>query len=1044
MREGRIRLVAASAGTGKTWRLCEELYRAVVSGVPPQRILATTFTNRAAAELLARGRARLLAAGLTEAARDLMLARIGTVNGLFGRLVAEQALPQGRSPVAAVLPEGAQKRLFRVAADATIGDHAATLEALAERFGFHDRRPTRLDWRDLLADLVAQARCNRIDAAGLASSAEASWAGLRAALPAPTADGPALDAELAEAIGQALVALGDGDGQKNTGGAIDALREAGPLLAAGRLGWAGWVALTKVAPAKRLEGCVLPVRAAAARHAEHPRLHADLEAFIRTLFTSAATAMEEAQSHKRRRGLVDFTDQEAEALALLEDPIAADAILGGIDVMLVDEFQDTSPIQLALFDRLARGVPQTLLVGDAKQAIYGFRGADPTLVAAVGARLAATAGAVPHETLDENRRSRPALVDLPQRLLGPAFAALGIDPGRVPVRPFRQDLSGQGPPVALWRVPGSKQETARAALAARIARLLAEGERWPVAPRGEQGRTRPLRGGDVAVLMHTNEHARQVADALAEAGVKVALERAGLLDRAECVLALAGLRALADASDTMALAEIAHLLEGDAESPAWLRAALTKGEAALQAMPFAEAIAAARPDLARLTPGEALQRAIALLDLPARLAGWGDAAGRQAALDALRALAAEYEAECLRERLPGSAAGLAAWLAGNDEAKQPASPDPDAVQVMTVHSAKGLEWPCVVLADLSVNDEARLFNAVAAMPAEAGLDPDDPLRGRWLRVWPWPYGALSKGTGLDARAEVTQEGQAANAALAAEKLRLLYVALTRPRDYLVLAPRLTKGKLETGWLALVPEAPLDLPAAGDAVRLGGVCLPMAVEDLPDAADAAAGFAEAWTSSLPEGPAPDHLPRALRPSAAIGSAAPADFQVDTIGPRLPLAGAVDMQRLGEALHGFFAADRPGAARDWRLGCAARLLATWEVTALSAADAVAAADRLWAHLAGAFPGARLRAEWPVRQVKDGRVLTGRVDLVVEHAEGLAVVDHKSFPGGAEHWPARVAEHAPQVGAYAAVLEAATGRRVTRRALHLPVGGVVLSWG
>jgi len=86
----------------------------------------------------------------------------------------------------------------------------------------------------------------------------------------------------------------------------------------------------------------------------------------------------------------------------------------------------------------------------------------------------------------------------------------------------------------LWRVPGSKQETARAALAARIARLLAEGERWPVAPRGEQGRTRPLRGGDVAVLMHTNEHARQVADALAEAGVKVALERAGLLDRAEC------------------------------------------------------------------------------------------------------------------------------------------------------------------------------------------------------------------------------------------------------------------------------------------------------------------------------------------------------------------------------------------------------------------------------------------------------------------------------------------------------------------------------
>ena len=65
---------------------------------------------------------------------------------------------------------------------------------------------------------------------------------------------------------------------------------------------------------------------------------------------------------------------------------------------------------------------------------------------------------------------------------------------------------------------------------------------------------------------------------------------------------------------------------------------------------------------------------------------------------ALRALATEYEEECRRERLPGSAAGLAAWIASQDKVRQPASPDPEAVQVLTVHRAKGLEWPLVVLA----------------------------------------------------------------------------------------------------------------------------------------------------------------------------------------------------------------------------------------------------------------------------------------------------------------------------------------------------------
>lgn len=75
------------------------------------------------------------------------------------------------------------------------------------------------------------------------------------------------------------------------------------------------------------------------------------------------------------------------------------------------------------------------------------------------------------------------------------------------------------------------------------------------------------------------------------------------------------------------------------------------------------------------------------------------------------------------------------------------------------------------------------------------------------------------------------------------------------------------------------------------------------------------------------------------------------------------------------------------------------------------------------------------------RSGQSLSGRVDLLVEAPDGLAVYDHKSFPGGQERWEGMVTDYAPQLAAYAAVLAEATGRPVFRRALHLPIAGVIL---
>jgi ATP-dependent exoDNAse (exonuclease V) beta subunit len=96
---------------------------------------------------------------------------------------------------------------------------------------------------------------------------------------------------------------------------------------------------------------------------------------------------------------------------------------------------------------------------------------------------------------------------------------------------------------------------------------------------------------------------------------------------------------------------------------------------------------------------------------------------------------------------------------------------------------------------------------------------------------------------------------------------------------------------------------------------------------------------------------------------------------------------------------------------------------------------------AHLNETYPGGIWRREWPVVQVHEGQLLSGRIDLVVEFSGALAVYDHKSFPRGRDRWPDEVAAYAPQLQTYAAARQAATGLAVALTAVHLPVSGTML---
>src|SRR3546814_14161384 len=103
--QNRVDTVVASAGTGKTFRLVEEISREVEGDLAPHRLLATTFTKKAAAELAGRNRTRLISAGMPDLGAAMIQARSGTDNSVCGSLYVEFAFDRGRSPVAEVIPE---------------------------------------------------------------------------------------------------------------------------------------------------------------------------------------------------------------------------------------------------------------------------------------------------------------------------------------------------------------------------------------------------------------------------------------------------------------------------------------------------------------------------------------------------------------------------------------------------------------------------------------------------------------------------------------------------------------------------------------------------------------------------------------------------------------------------------------------------------------------------------------------------------------------------------------------------------------------------
>jgi ATP-dependent helicase/nuclease subunit A len=1041
----KINTVVASAGAGKTTRIVGDIALEVETR-QPEEIVATTFTVKAADELIERSRANLFKAGKAEQAARLLGARFGTVNSICGQIVGEHAIDLGRSPRAEVIPEDGVGRLFAIAAEGAIGRHAATLNGLSDAMGASEPKMAaaaeRSDWRSTLQRLIGLARANGLQAGALSHSADRSVESFLALLPQPTASADDLDQALQQAIEEALSVFPPVLG--NDGKA--ALRLLRPIHTACRrgetIGWPDWARLSKVKCAKKdgqaLTDALDVVCRAAARHPEHPRLRADCETFVRTLFICAGEALDAYQAYKSERGLMDFIDQEALALDVLRDPVMAARLGERIARVFVDEFQDSSPLQIAIFTAMAELVDASTWVGDPKQAIYGFRNADSALTQAAFDGVAATA-TEPQEVLATSYRSRKGIIDFVNAAFGPAFTAMGLAAADHAFSGTARTEDGFAhAPFAVWWLDG-KVDLQYAALAAGIRDAIADGADWLMFDKEAKANC-PLRAGDVAVLCRSHADILRVATALSQLGVKVAVERDGLARTPHVELVMAAFRWVADPTDRLALAELARFFTDDPRSDLWLQAVSAEDQdAALQAaVPISPALNGLRETILSLTPADLVDALIVLPEVIRRIETWGDVAARLDDLEALRGFARAYEASCASSGAPATPSGLVLSLAA-DEPRRPKSLQADAVKVMTYHGAKGLEWPMVVLTGLNREPKPRLFEPVAE--AEGALDWRDPLAGRWIRYWPWPYASQSKDVGLDEAALTSTLGQQAALRARQEETRLLYVGVTRARDYVIFAPP-TKGELK--WLQVLdgdqpghvalPSGAANTLAAG-AESWPARVSPMAVDDALAASVVRPAYVR-LTRQIRDRPA---LHR--RPSGETATQPYVVIERVQLGPRLPFIGTPDMLSLGEAVHAIFAADRTDQPATARLTRAEAILARWNVHQVKALDVLDACDRLHTHLSSLWPTGRLHRETPVFARLGNQLVSGRIDLLAEHDAGFAVIDHKSFPGSRDTWDARAVGYGPQLGLYAEALEAAAARPCQALYIHMPIVGALL---
>ena len=1046
--------VEAGAGSGKTKSLVDRVTTLVLTDAVPLRdIAAVTFTEKAGAELRDRLRAnfekvwraadgaqRRLAA---DALDDLDAAAIGTLHSFAQRILTMHPIEAGLPPLVEVLDEVASSIAFderwsvlqrELLDDVSLSD--TMLLAMSAGVTLEDLRSLSRalgsDW-DLIDDRVLNTPPPKVTLPDLtALAAEAARLAARASECAKDDD----------KFLPRLAALGEWGRQLEA--ALDPADQFAALLAAADLKWHHGVANNwdGKLPQLRVECGDLQQEAA--------RLAGDVaEATVRPLAYWLASRVRAAAMDRAKEGRLEFHDLLVLARDLLrKDADVRAALQAQFPKLLLDEFQDTDPIQIELAVRIAGGAaagardwadveipPGSLfVVGDPKQSIYRFRRAN------IGTYLEAQrwVGADQTVHLTTNFRTVGPVLDWVNEVFAeliewvdkaqPAYEPLTtyrteIDTGPVVVV-LGKDAHDDKPNASLLR------EREAADVAAVIGQALAE--QWTVWDLREE-RWRPVKEGDIAILVPARTSLPFLEEALDRAGVPYRAESSSLVYQASEVRdLLAAARVVGDPTDLLSCVTALRSPLfgcGDDDLWSWKRAGgsfhiQVPVGADLENQPVGRAVAY----LQRLhrqsrwmTPSELLGALVVdrrMLEVAATGPRSRDQWRRlRFVIDQARAWS-EVEHGGLRAYL--------AWAARQgEEASRVAEAvlpetDVDAVRIMTVHAAKGLEFPMVVLSGMS--SQANTRKGVQLLWTDDGYAVK--LRG------PVQTNDFEAVQPVDEQMD------------AYERRRLLYVAATRARDHLVVSLHRKTGGANTNASLLAEHGAgdaagvlaFDAPVAGEASAPAPTAAappPEWVEWLAglEAAREASARVSAISASGLEGTEPDVALQPADDEAAGLAKGARDVEL------LPWSKGRYGSAIGRAVHGVLQTVNlaTGAGLEGAVSaqCVAEGVTDHYEIVISLVRSALDSDLI--------KRAADRDHWRESYVgtvqDDGTVLEGLVDLIYREDDGsLVVIDYKTDAIPSAAVTARSHFYTPQINAYVSVVRAAVSSSVSGRLLFL----------
>lgn len=1083
-------IMKASAGSGKTYRLTQEITQRLggkdgAAALHPEEIIATTFTRKAAGELRHRVREHLVEAGQLTQAAAMPAALVGTVNSVTGRILQDFAMDVGLSPDLNVLTQTSQEQAFRHATDEIIAaaeqQHRALLfrmrydRADAEQSFFRGSSPR--NWGNTIRELIDLARSNDLAPDAFAEFGHQSIDEVHALLAEP--DEPAQEdarssiiAGIRATIQETSRALDAGEIAKRSVAGTEKILEAATAFVdrAERVGFdqLTWKEWSDAADGK-FSGVRIPAgfgrslaeHTSSAELLTDPRLRDDLAQLVEIVFATAAQCMAAYQEYKDALGLIDFIDQEHRTLELLRThDVVRTAIAQRYRVLAVDEFQDTSPLQLALFTELAKLVDDVIWVGDPKQSIYRFRGSDPALMQA--AIDAIEAGGGHTEILDRSWRTHEVPLDFSNQLFSQMFP--GIDPA-----------TGKNPSV--WLEVAEPRKTDHAGGAAELWRFAEPKRRnnldWQrmIACGILDLKLADPNAGSIAVLTRTNYHAEQLQHVLIDQGLTVTGGGTPLLTTREGAVVRAAIAWLLDDNDTQALVELILMLDQHSAHADWL-AQLTALETTDQRRDLLRhwgtdvtlaPLEQVRQLMSDITVPELVEAVIDALDLRTKIAAWDRAESGSAALVGLLGAAQRFVAEDDATVTATTAAGFLDYLAESDDAVTQSAPDPNAVYVGTVHQAKGLEWDTVIVA--LPDHEDRLSAAGQWVHVSQAISLDSPLAGRQLRFWPE---TLLDVAALKTVTEEHPDQLERQAADQFEQHRLLYVAMTRSVYRTVLAPRSDLHKLSAFADGTVEVAVQDPDDGSHTVnvkfssqhrvaeqRVDASCdvvldcrnLPHSIEDLTARSarlQPAVPPAAAWLLQ-DRGARPDRTHRIV-PAKMVAShntaseaqvAATSVELVATLGDTLVTRGGRNWNLVGDCVHAYLALPYGTLDHAAKHRIADRLVQRFGLEHVVTADVVVEAGERWSRWHDRrYPEATVQTEVPFSWLSPrNQRVQGFLDQLTIQAGDYIVTDHKSYPG-TEPVETILAEYTGQLDIYRRALHSTIGALPTEVLVHMPL--------